>query len=178
MLEQRFGHILVPIGKRLLVCGGAQDCALDGLYKTILDAAEWFDPPRGLWTRAAPMLSQRVHHAGAAINGALYICGGMNMSCGGEFQPLRSAERYEPALGAWAELPAMHSPRGAHAAVASSGQLYIFGGAPNKILVGKNYPDELRLRSAESFGPSTNSWEQMPQMASSRVMVCACALPA
>ena len=59
-----------------------------------LASAERYNPMTNSWTDVAPMSTGRSGHAGAAIDGKIYIVGGRAHQM--PAQPLRSVERFDP----------------------------------------------------------------------------------
>merc|ERR1719367_1227190 len=88
MLEPHISARAVVLDGRLCICGGSDDS---------MSGVEVFDEAAGRWRPLPPMREARVHAAAAVLRGCLFICGGIDA----EGQPLGSAERFDPATGAW-----------------------------------------------------------------------------
>lgn len=107
------------------------------------------DPPSiGTWTTGAPMPTPRQEMGAAAIDGAIYVPGGLN-SAGTALDVL---EIYDPATDSWTTGAPMPGARHHQGVVAYQGLLYVFGG----FLPGA-YPWHA---SADVFAydPSTDTW--------------------
>ncbi len=119
----RFNHTatLLPNG-RVLVVGGQAG-------RGILDEAELYDPVTGAWTKTAnPGVARHSHTATLLRTGQVLIAGGN----GSNFQPIRSAQLYDPANGAtgnWANFQDLPQARSHHSAtLLPDGTVFVFGG--------------------------------------------------
>lgn len=98
-----------------------------GGIKTPENSVEMFDPPTGVWTAEAPMLSRRSSFGAFtmpcdATSGdiCLQVAGGEAWNpARGQSEALSLAEEYDPATGKWMPLPALNQARAAP--VASAG---------------------------------------------------------
>ena len=68
---------------------------------------ERYDPATNAWEAVAPMATARYNHAVAALDGKLYVAGGL----GAGYNRLSSVERYDPALDAWEAVAPMGTAR-------------------------------------------------------------------
>lgn len=153
----RWGASAGVVDSRLHVCGGLDE------GRTPLNSVERFDPAVGAWEAVPPMSEQRGWPAAGVVGGLLYVCGGRDE----QREPLNSAERFDyrgssVAAGiVWERLPPMAEQRAGAAAAATSGRLYVCGGAFGAQM----------LSSAECFDPQENTWESLPQMSAHRAYV-------
>jgi len=88
---------------RILAAGGVKS---DGVvtYST----AELYDPTRGIWTETGRMGEARYYHVAARLpNGRVLVAGGGGRYGFGRYQPVSSAELYDPASGRWSQAPFM-----------------------------------------------------------------------
>jgi N-acetylneuraminic acid mutarotase len=109
-------------GKFYVVGGGG----LSGIYPAIANVYI-YDPTTDTWTSGAAMPSPRDVATGGVINGKLYITGGYSSLS------LPSATDnpvvvYDPITGTWSTGAAEPTPRGAAAAAAVGGTLFVAGG--------------------------------------------------
>jgi len=109
----RGGAAFVILDGCLYVLGGdASDLELpnnqssQGDYPEALDLVERYCFADRTWTTLPPMLEARYAAAAASVGGQLYVAGGANVN-----QPLRSAERFDPATNSWYQLPPMSCVR-------------------------------------------------------------------
>ena len=77
------------------------------------------------WREAVEMSEARRGHCAAAVDGKIYVFGGMGSRMRA---PLSSAECYDPAADEWTEIAAMPVRLHYAAAAAYDGRIYIFGG--------------------------------------------------
>src|ERR687897_1364984 len=80
----------------------------------------------GPWTRAAPMPTSRSEVAAAALDGRIYVAGGI-----AQWGTSPAFEAYDPATDRWEELPPL--PKAVHhlAAAATDDRIYVTGGYTN-----------------------------------------------
>lgn len=105
------------------------------------------------YTALAPMITARVDHATAVLNGKLFVIGGSNNE-----GALSSVECLDLQTGQWSEVTSMITPRWNHSAVVLGGKLFVAGGSPSST-VGT---------SVESFDPATNQWTAVAPMNTTR----------
>lgn len=84
---------------------------------------------------------------------AVYVCGGFD-----GVEGTNTAERFDPAIGAWEPIPPMLERRSVLGAAIIAGQLYVCGGHN-----GNHF-----LSSVERFDPASDAWEQLPNMSECR----------
>lgn len=127
-----------------------------------LSTTECYEPEVGAWRTLPPMSQCRANANASVVSGCLYVCGGSGWQ-GPTRQPLRSAERFDPGVGAWEALPDMREGRCSACPAAILGRLYICGGLDG-------YSEG--LTSAECYDPVTGTWEVLPSMAEGRYGAC------
>src|SRR5215470_13358295 len=90
-----------------------------------------FDPAANSWTQKKPMPLASHHVAFATLNNKIYAFGGFKLPESGPaaWEPINNAWEYDPAADTWKELAPMPTKRGAAAAAAVDGKLYVVGGA-------------------------------------------------
>jgi N-acetylneuraminic acid mutarotase len=138
--------------RRFLV--GPKGCEVTGITFTPDQSATWaYDPEIDAWTRAADMPSPRAAHAMAALDGKLYVVGGV----GPDPQALWV---YDPKTDSWAtDLAPLPTAREHLAAVMHDGELYVIGGRREEIG---------NLATLEVYDPATDSWRRGPDMPTPR----------
>ncbi len=112
------------------------------------DSARLFRLVDSTWTEGAPMRHPRGGHALIAAAGKLYAIGG-NTGLAANVAP---AEVYDPATGAWSDLPSLPSPRN-HA----SG--FVFGA--NVCVAGGRSPATTRV---DCFNFESSAWVRLPDL--------------
>jgi N-acetylneuraminic acid mutarotase len=125
--EPRMYSVAAVIGDSVYLFGGLRTTGdLSSASKTL-----WVWRPGSEWKTLAEFPgSARVSSAVAALNGKLYVFGGLHSSPAG-LQNLDEAWTFDPNTNSWAELPKLPVARRAWSAVAKDGQILILGGYTN-----------------------------------------------
>jgi N-acetylneuraminic acid mutarotase len=162
MLQARAGHTatLLP-DDRVLIAGGGTSPA------EVLASAELYDPDSGAWTATGPMLAARGSHTATLLNdGTVLVAGGADGVAAADITA--SAERYDPATGAWTAAGSMTESRTLHvAALLSDGTVLVAGGLDKN---GRG------LASAERYDPANATWVATGPMSTVRVTHAAATL--
>ena len=145
---------------RVLVAGGTGGSPLA--------AAELYDAATGRWTPTASMLAARLTHTAVLLpDGKVLVAGGNGGASGGG--SLATAERYDPATGAWSATGAMNTGRTAATATAlPEGQVLVTGGYDSS---------GLALASTELYDPVSGQWTGTGAMRGARYFHTATLLP-
>mmetsp|Transcript_2438 Transcript_2438/g.7264 ORF Transcript_2438/g.7264 Transcript_2438/m.7264 type:complete len:608 (-) Transcript_2438:109-1932(-) len=98
---------------------------------------------------------------GQLFSRSIYVCGGFDGA-----EETSTAERFDPAFGAWEPLPPMRKRRSVLAAAVIAGRLYVCGGHDGAHI----------LSSAERFDPAAGEWEQLMSMQEQRWCAAAAVL--
>ena len=157
MVESRgFGHAAasLPSGK-VLVAGGMNQDAEEGLSWGDLSSAELYDPDAGTWSATGSMAVVRVGHRLEVLrNGKVLAAGG---SLGA------SAELYDPVTGNWTPTGSMTTPRiNFSMTLLASGKVLAAGGFTD-------VPGEM-LSTAELYDPASATWTPTGSAAHARAM--------
>jgi hypothetical protein len=120
-----------------------------------------YDPATNTWTERAQ--APHHHHGGVAraINGKLYVAGGMTRYWEDAApRPLTWAELdvYDPATNTWTTKAPMPAPRSYGAAGVIDGKLYVAGG----------WTVDEDSSGLEAYNPATNTWEARADMPTAR----------
>jgi N-acetylneuraminic acid mutarotase len=134
-----------------------------------------FDPGSGQWSKL-PSNPMPVHHGAAVgVGRKFYVFGGFRLPDSGKsnWYPVNNAWVFDLDSQTWSPLPPMPTPRGALAAEAVGGKIYVIGGA--RIPDGMNMPDGLYgggptelLGTNEMFDTETNTWKTLRPMPTPR----------
>eukprot|EP00964_Phaeocystis_antarctica_P015145 scaffold8347_cov62-Phaeocystis_antarctica.AAC.8 len=103
MPQARARHAATAMGGKIYVTGG---CNGQNVGNVSVESVCVYDPQADAWTQLANMIIARRQHASAAVNGKLYVFGGVGV--GGK---LSTAEVYDPASNSWAQGPSFASAR-------------------------------------------------------------------
>jgi N-acetylneuraminic acid mutarotase len=129
-----------------------------------LASMEYFNPDHHTfseWTSLTPLSSARYACGGVAINGCLYVVGGLDNAD----QALSLVEVYDTNHGTWSKIPPMPTPRFDCGVAAVGGRLIVVGGRNNLGQI---------LDVVECFDLQKGAWESLPPLVAPR-FGCACA---
>jgi N-acetylneuraminic acid mutarotase len=123
-----------------------------------------FDPAANAWTQKKPMPFPSHHVAFASLNDKIYAFGGFTLPEAGPpaWEPINNAWEYDPAADSWKALAPMPTKRGAAAATALNGKLYVIGGAT--MMPGSNETSihparrHMVVGAVEEYDPASNTW--------------------
>ena len=138
-----------PLNDKVFIIGG---------YSTIddacLDSVSIFDPDNNNFTYTASLPVAMCFMRAAALNGKIYITGGMD----NDDNVLSTLYEYDPVVNTWTSKASMSYLRFEHGTVAVNGKIYVFGGL-------KSWEDEnIFHTSGEIYDPETNAWLPMADM--------------
>ncbi|GAG26877.1 unnamed protein product, partial [marine sediment metagenome] len=85
---------------------------------------EEYDPATDTWTTKAPMPTKRATLGASAVNGIIYVIGGVS-----GFTVFSTVEAYDPATDTWTTKADMPTRRCFHPTSAINGKIYAIGGA-------------------------------------------------
>ncbi len=145
-------HTTVSIGSSIYVAGGYETLAFDAqrtMYR--------YDVALDRWSEVAELPSPRGAHASVAIDGKVYVIGGIP---GG-----RALLVYDPGTNAWTSLAPMPTPREHLAAAAHEGKLYAASGRFSG-----------NSNAFERYDPATNTWATLPPIPTARSGIAAAVL--
>ncbi|RYZ42868.1 MAG: tandem-95 repeat protein [Myxococcaceae bacterium] len=135
--------------------------------------AELFNPANGQWSLTGTPVSVRQEHSATLLpSGQVLIAGG---STGAHNSYLTSAELYDPATGLWKSTSkSMSAPHKWHAALLMpEGRVLVMGGAYYWHPEGYHYSTNV----AEVYVPSTDTWQQLGLLQTSRAFLTSTLLP-
>ena len=113
-----------------------------------------FDSGCNKWEELAALNEGRYNSFGAAMNGKIYIAGGL----GPQGVVLSSCEVYNPATNEWQLMPRLNIPRYNANMVCLKGQLHVLGGTT--ALKGSH----VRALTVEMFDSDSNEWKEISQI--------------
>ena len=144
----RWGACGVTDGHHLYIMGGTngEDKEINAITKV-----EKIDPCKYNQEEIAAMNEARHDAFGAAMNGNIYVAGGLQKH--GLFcRVLNSCEVYNPSTDEWQVMPSLNVPRYFASMVCYMGALYVVGGLKDM--------SKSRELTVEMFDSGTNEWKQ------------------
>jgi N-acetylneuraminic acid mutarotase len=162
---------LLPDGE-VLAAGGTTTSGTHGTGGgqaiTPTATAEIYNPATGKWRPTGSMMSSRFDGTATRLsNGQVLVAGGLGgpgtpaQGGGLQFEPLRSAEIYNPSVGVFTSTGQMSAGRAGQVAVAlRSGEVLVAGGL--------GADGSTALATAEVFNPSVGIWTSVGTMAQPR----------
>lgn len=153
-IPTRRGGASAVVNRKIYVVGGClSDCRIN--TTNLLEA---YDPDDDSWSTLPPMPTARVGHAAAALNGKLFVVGGVP-ACLPCLPQLRSIEVYDPVFNTWdtttTRAPMPTGREGASAAVID-GKLYVVGGVVRNP---GNAFDHHKTGTLEVYDPGSDTWD-------------------
>jgi N-acetylneuraminic acid mutarotase len=133
-----------------------------------------YDPASNQWTKKKAMALPSHHVAFCESGGKIYAFGGFVPPESGPpgWVPINNAWEYDPEADTWKPLAPMHTKRGAAAAVASGGKIYVIGGvttAPGATdLAIRPTARQLGIGTVEEYDPKSNTWRERTPMPTPR----------
>ena len=147
---------VVGYSGRLYVFGGSTD-AFSG---AVANAAS-FNPATSSWTTLASMPTARGGLRAEALDGKLYVVGGMD-SAGAS---LSTVELFDPVTANWSTGPSMITRRDNPGTAVLDGKLYAFGGRTRNA---DGSSPSATLNSVEALDPATGVWTTRAPMPTGR----------
>ena len=139
---------VVASDQYLYIIGGLSEA------RQVLSRSKRFDPTHNTWEDIANINEARHSAFGAAMNGQVYIAGGMTNRGN---QVLSSCEMYSPLSNEWQMIACLNSPRCNASMVCLEGKLYVLGG---KGLVHSraSFSQISRVLTIEEFNSENRAW--------------------
>jgi len=145
------------VNDKIYVIGGSDN------YGGVNSNNEAYDPLSDTWSTKAPMPTARWGTGAGVVNGKIYVLGG----CGIGGANLNVNEEYNPVTDTWTTRAPMPTGRNALAVVAVNNKIYAIGGATDA------NPWTNNLNIVEEYDPSTDTWNTVESMLTSRSCLAA-----
>eukprot|EP01045_Picozoa_sp_COSAG04_P027891 COSAG04_NODE_4188_length_2245_cov_4.831911_1_plen_522_part_00 len=156
MVEEREGAaaVALPDGRAMVIGGW------DSANQRPLASVEVLAPDGSGWSALAPMGTAREVAAAVVLPcGKVLVAGGKTARQADS--AVKTAELWDPATGAWSDLPPMAQERQrAHCCVLPSGRVAVVGGCATD---GRSRSD------GEVFDPEARTWQRLPLTAHERI---------
>ncbi|MFC1627656.1 Kelch repeat-containing protein [Gemmatimonadota bacterium] len=156
MITPRSTAASAVIDNKLYVVGGT-DRKLR--HKPVYNVLEVYDPVTDTWTAKAPMPTKRWGSGAAAVNGKLYVFGGVQST---KFF-FNIMEIYDPATDTWSTGPSMPIKLFGPAVAVIDGKIYVAGG-----LEFTADEEKVDVATVLMFNPATNLWLTTGTMSTGR----------
>ena len=114
-----------------------------------LTTVEAYDPIGNTWTTKAPMPTARERFAIAAVNGVIYVFGGL-VPDASFVKSTTSVEAYDIGTNSWSAKAPLTTARESLSSAAVGGIVYVMGGRADAV------PSDLAL--VEAYDPVANAW--------------------
>ena len=125
----RWGACGVTDGHCIYIMGGTRN-EMDVINGTTI--VEKFSPSEVIWEEVAAMNEARHAAFGEAMNGKIYIAGGLQ-KYGLICAVLKTCEVYNPSTDEWQLIPSLNAPRHSASMVSFKGALYVVGGLKDQV---------------------------------------------
>ncbi|XP_068684090.1 kelch-like protein 3 [Montipora foliosa] len=143
----RWGACGVADAHYIYIIGGTHN---DTKNITATTKVEKIKPGENVWEELAPMIKARHNAFGAAMNGKIYVAGGMQEN-GHMYTVLSTCEVYNPSTNEWQILPSLNVPRHSASMVCFKGALYVVGGSKSS--------HKSKELSVEMYDSGENKWQ-------------------
>jgi len=114
-----------------------------------------YDPATDSWSARHPMPTARVYGVAAAVNGKIYLIGGLI----GDPGPIAPTLEYDPATETWITKAPMPTDRIRPGAAVIDGKIYVVGGATTT---------GVPVDTVEAYDPATDRWTPLAPMSTAR----------
>jgi N-acetylneuraminic acid mutarotase len=156
----RYNAAACAVGNTVYLIGGMVYNGTD--FEASSEINAW-DPVTGMWTLKTSMKLQRSDHQAVALNGKIYIIGGVGgAQSSGDNMPLQSVEVYDPSTNSMDTAASLNHARWSFAAAEANGRIYAIGGLFTTDL------SDTAHASVEEFDPVQNAWTARQNMPNGR----------
>ncbi|WP_165855270.1 kelch repeat-containing protein [Marinobacter sp. JSM 1782161] len=150
---------VVASGGQIYVFGGST-----APFSGAVNNAAVYNPGSNSWTSLADMPTARGGATAQAMNGLIYVIGGMNA----QGSSLNSVDIYNPSSGTWQTGPSMNVRRDNAASALLDGKIYVFGGRERN--ADGSVPNNTLVSVEMLTGPSASWSLQTPMPTGRRAM--------
>lgn len=155
------GHSASVLDGQIYISGGF-NCIYQSLVSMFL-----YHPERGT-TYLADMNQPRALHCMEALNGLLYIAGGVSHKANLGLIDELCCEVYDPVKDSWSSMSPLPVPHVGPASAVLEGKLYVLGGYCQD--------DYSETRLVHRYDPRTQRWENMGKIPGPSIAVEACVI--
>lgn len=156
----RYNAAACTLGNTVYLIGGMVYNGTDFEASSEIDA---WDPVSGTWTPKTWMNMLRSDHQAIALNGKIYIIGGVGGAPNsGDNGSLQGVEVYDPSTNSMGTAASLNHARWSFAAAQANGKIYAIGGLFTTDL------SDTAHASVEEFDPVQNAWTPRQDMPNGR----------
>ena len=170
MLTPRWGLTAAVVNNLIYVIGGASDMPVHpggpgnpDAQRKALGTLEIYNPLTNTWTKGPDMPTPRMSFVAGAVNGKIYVLGGLtHVDRRGKViaRSVREVEVFDPAANIWTKNADTQTTRNNLAGAVLNGKVYLMGGSPN--VAGND------LKSTDVYDPAADTWTKGPDMIQQR----------
>jgi N-acetylneuraminic acid mutarotase len=155
-------HITVAVSSTTLAILGGIIPVGNGYNTT--DIMQLYDIPTNKWRSAAPIPVPLNHPNAAAVDGKIYLLGGLVVAPDGAWRAVPNSWVYDPATDAWKELDPMPTvPRGSSAIGVYKKTIYLAGGMT--VLVPGPGGEQGSVVAVSALDTASGKWTTLPAAA-------------
>lgn len=154
MLTPRDSFSLVACGDKIYAIGGAEENKTNGLSTSGCSVNEAYNPSSNTWTTKASMPTSRLEMTANAVNGLIYVVGGMT---GQEYSTMNITEIYNPATDSWSKGAPMLYPVTEAASAVVNNKIYVIGGN-DEYLFSPSTPNSPAVNFTQIYNLTANIW--------------------
>jgi N-acetylneuraminic acid mutarotase len=141
---------VAALDDRVVVAGGY------GPHAEPVATVEAYRPATNTWETLPPLPAPLHHAAAASVNGRFFVIGGFRDRLP-PWNAQQTVYEFDAVRNSWATRAPLLIGRGAHAAAAVGGRIYVVGGSLGST-----------LSAAEVYEPETDRWSRIPDMPTAR----------
>jgi RNA polymerase sigma factor (sigma-70 family) len=155
-------HCSAVVNEKIYLFGGT-DAVANGV-KSVFE----YDPANDKWTPKADMPTAKCSASASAVDGKIYVIGGMNKWPWGnnvvDFRIFSTVDEYDPAKDIWTSKKEMPIEECMHSSCVVKGKIYVIGGSKAVNV----YTPEVH-----KYDPINNTWEKVSDIPTLRVFLSA-----
>ena len=163
MPTARYDLAVAAVNGKLYAIGGTTinaSATMEALHANV----EEFDPATNTWITKAPLPAVRGNYAAVAMNGKIYVMGGLANANYDTTSYTNTNYEYDPVSNTWSTKAPMPTARVAHVAAAVNGKIYVIGGATSNT----NPAAVPEVSTNEEYDPATDTWATKSPMPTPR----------
>lgn len=129
-----------------------------------LNVVEEYNPATDTWITRPNMPNKRMRHSAAAVNGKIYVIGGVLNNNPGPWVATGLVEEFDPATDSWQEKSSATTISGGHEVVVVDDKIYLIGGY---------LETDNGMNVIEKYDPLSDTWSTETTIPTNRVLPAA-----